>query len=202
MYDKIAGGTDCLNKPWVWDFFPEAVAQWCSVKKLLLEISENSQKNICAIIAFLTKLQAWNFIKKETLAWNFIKKETLAQVFSCEFCKISKNTFFYRTPPAAAFVPLTVDINSDRPSLESNLDRFGTLHFFESYLALRYLLLYYWKSKEKNTWRNPRLNWFLKAHRQISKKRCCEKYCSCDQACQVSALQGTPWRNYLENFLY
>ena len=25
---------------------------------------------------------------------NFIKKETLAQVFSCEFCKISKNTFF------------------------------------------------------------------------------------------------------------
>ena len=24
----------------------------------------------------------------------FIRKETLAQVFSCEFCKISKNTFF------------------------------------------------------------------------------------------------------------
>ena len=29
---------------------------------------------------------------------NFIKKETLAQVFSCEFCEISKNTFFYRPP--------------------------------------------------------------------------------------------------------
>ena len=28
----------------------------------------------------------------------FIKKETLAQVFSCEFCEISKNTFYYRTP--------------------------------------------------------------------------------------------------------
>ena len=28
------------------------------------------------------------------LACNFIKKETLAQVFSCEFCEISKNTFF------------------------------------------------------------------------------------------------------------
>ena len=27
-------------------------------------------------------------------AYNFIKKETLAQVFSCEFCEISKNTFF------------------------------------------------------------------------------------------------------------
>ena len=29
-------------------------------------------------------------------------KKTLAQVFSCEFCEISKNTFFYRTPPVAA----------------------------------------------------------------------------------------------------
>ena len=27
-------------------------------------------------------------------ACNFIKKETLAQVFSCEFCEISKSTFF------------------------------------------------------------------------------------------------------------
>ena len=27
-------------------------------------------------------------------AYNFIKKETLAQVFSYEFCEISKNTFF------------------------------------------------------------------------------------------------------------
>ena len=28
--------------------------------------------------------------------------ETLAQMFSCEFCKIYKNTFCYRTPPVAA----------------------------------------------------------------------------------------------------
>ena len=35
-------------------------------------------------------------------ACNFIQKETLAQVFSCEFYEISKNTFFYRTPPVAA----------------------------------------------------------------------------------------------------
>ena len=27
-------------------------------------------------------------------------KETLAQVFSCEFCEISKSTFSYRAPPA------------------------------------------------------------------------------------------------------
>ena len=33
---------------------------------------------------------------------NCIKKEILAQVFSCKFCEISKNMFFYRTPPVAA----------------------------------------------------------------------------------------------------
>ena len=33
---------------------------------------------------------------------NFVKKEILAQVFSCEFCEISKNTFFHRTPLVAA----------------------------------------------------------------------------------------------------
>ena len=28
--------------------------------------------------------------------------QTLAQMFFCEFCEISKNTFFYRTPLVAA----------------------------------------------------------------------------------------------------
>ena len=32
-------------------------------------------------------------------ACNFIKKETLAQALSCEFCEISKRSFFYRTTP-------------------------------------------------------------------------------------------------------
>ena len=36
-------------------------------------------------------------------AYNFIKKESLPQVFSCEFCKISKNTYSYRRPPVAAY---------------------------------------------------------------------------------------------------
>ena len=30
----------------------------------------------------------------QSQACNFVKKETLAQVFSCEFCEISRNTFF------------------------------------------------------------------------------------------------------------
>ena len=33
-------------------------------------------------------------IKLHVQAFNFITKETLAQLFSCEFCEISKNTFF------------------------------------------------------------------------------------------------------------
>ena len=63
----------------------EAVNWRCSVKKVFLEISQHSQKNTCARIYFLMKLQA--------SACNFIKKETLAQVFSCDFCETSKNNF-------------------------------------------------------------------------------------------------------------
>ena len=72
---------------------PEAVVQRCSVKKVFLEISQNSRENTCARVSFLLKL----------LACNFIKKETLAKVFSCEFYEIFKSSFFYRTPLVTAF---------------------------------------------------------------------------------------------------
>ena len=42
------------------------------------------------------------FCKKRSEACNFIKKQTLAQMFSCEFCEISKKTFLHRTPLVAA----------------------------------------------------------------------------------------------------
>ena len=42
------------------------------------------------------------FYKKGVAGLQLIKKETLAQVFSCDFCEISKSTFFYRTPLVAA----------------------------------------------------------------------------------------------------
>ena len=54
----------------------------CSVRKMFLEMSQNSQENTCARVSFLIK------------ACNFIKKEALAQVFSCKFCEILKNTFY------------------------------------------------------------------------------------------------------------
>ena len=48
-----------------------------------LEILQNSQENPCARVSFIIKLPA------------------SGHVFSCEFCKISKNTFSYSTPPVA-----------------------------------------------------------------------------------------------------
>ena len=57
----------------------EAATRGVLWEKVFLEISQNSQKNTCARVSFLIKLQALG---------------TLAQVFSCEFCEISKNTFF------------------------------------------------------------------------------------------------------------
>ena len=55
------------------------------MKKMFLEILLNSQENTCAGVSLLIKFQA--------SACNFIKKENLVQLFSCEFCEISKNTF-------------------------------------------------------------------------------------------------------------
>ena len=68
----------------------EAVVQRCSVKKVFLKISQNSQENTYAKGSFFL------------FFCNFIKKETLALVLSCEFCEIFKNNYFYRTPPMAA----------------------------------------------------------------------------------------------------
>ena len=54
------------------------------------------QKNTCARISFLI---------------NFIKKETLAQVFSWEFCEISKSTFYTKQLRTTAFLSLSTEIH-------------------------------------------------------------------------------------------
>ena len=63
-------------------------ANWgCSVKKVFLEILQNSQENTCARVSFLIKLQALGL-------W----------ILSCEFCKVSKNTFFTEQLQVAASI--------------------------------------------------------------------------------------------------
>ena len=48
------------QKPWMrLTFRTEAVVQECSVKKVYLEISQNSQENTCARVSFSIKLQTW-----------------------------------------------------------------------------------------------------------------------------------------------
>ena len=50
-------------------------------------------------LAFFTSSRPEGFCEKVA---GFIKKDTLAQMFSYEFCEISKNTFSYRTPLVAS----------------------------------------------------------------------------------------------------
>ena len=47
--------------------------------------------------SFISILKALVFLPCVMSAFNFIKKETLAQVFSGDFCEISKNTFLHNT---------------------------------------------------------------------------------------------------------
>ena len=56
----------------------------CFVKKVFLEISQNSQENSWARVPCLIK---------------FFKKKTLAHVFYSEFCESSKSTFFIEHLP-------------------------------------------------------------------------------------------------------
>ena len=65
----------------------EAAVQRCSVKKVFLEISQNSQENTCAKISFLIKLQALG-LRPTTL----LKKIFWHRCFPVNFAK------FLRTP--------------------------------------------------------------------------------------------------------
>ena len=60
--------------------------QRCSMKKVFLEISQYLQENTCARVLFFNKVA--------DLRLATVLKKTLAQVFSCDFCEISNNTFF------------------------------------------------------------------------------------------------------------
>ena len=90
-YRYLFGSTNQDTKVWVFLlklplFFFLIFAKRCSVKKVFLKISQNSQKNNSARVSFLIKLGG--------KLWNFIKKEALAQMFVCDFREIIKNTFF------------------------------------------------------------------------------------------------------------
>ena len=71
----------------------EAVVWRCSVKNVVLNnFAKLTGKHLCQSLLF----------NKVAGLCNVIKKNTLAEVFSCGFCEIFKNTFFYITPMVAA----------------------------------------------------------------------------------------------------
>ena len=73
----------------------------CPQKNLGLAWSRSSRQEV-----FCKKGVFRNFAKftGKHLWISSIKKETLGQVFSCEFCKFSKNIYYFRTPPVVASV--------------------------------------------------------------------------------------------------
>ena len=103
----------CLNYVWT-VIFPWS---FCSLKLQILRLFRAKSLKLQSVDSL------WNArsshrrcsVRKEVLKnfakftgkhlWQnlFFKKEALAQAFCCEFCEISKNAIFYRTPPDDCF---------------------------------------------------------------------------------------------------
>ena len=90
-------------------FLPTKILTQCFPKSLEWPIQKQSSGGVLRNFTKFTGKHLCQslFFNKVSGVCNFIKKESLAQVFSCEFCKISKNTFCYRTPL------VTTSINHD-----------------------------------------------------------------------------------------
>ena len=65
-------------------FYTQAVAQRCSVRKVFLEISQNSQESTRAKVSILIKLQA---------PATFLKKRLWHRCFSVNFVKFRRTPF-------------------------------------------------------------------------------------------------------------
>ena len=72
--------------PIVFSVKKEEVTQKCSVTKVFLKISQNSQKNTCARVSFLIKLQA--------LVCTFINNRLWHRCFLVNFDKLLRAPFF------------------------------------------------------------------------------------------------------------
>ena len=81
---------------------------------VLRNFSKFTGKHLC---------QSLFFNKVAGQACDFIKKETLAKLFSCEFCEVSKSTFFTEHLPVTASNKCKVSSNlGDYPKVLPNID--------------------------------------------------------------------------------
>ena len=88
------------------NFFTQHLRTTASVMMLLMTSSNDQfrsshqkcsiKKGVLKNFTKFTRKHLWqSFFFHKVVGWGLlIEKETLAQVFSCEFCEISKNTFF------------------------------------------------------------------------------------------------------------
>ena len=84
-------------------------------KRVLRNFPKFTWKHLCQSLLF-NKVAG---LRPATL----LKRETLAQVFSSEFCDISENTFFHRTPLVAASVNSIAAIKENEISCYSQEKR-------------------------------------------------------------------------------
>ena len=90
----------------------EAVVQICSVKKVFLEIFQNSQENTFTRDSFLTKLQAWGTDEKKRSLWH--------RCFPMNFAKFLRTPFF-----AEHLRWLLLNMDNDKSYLSwHNINRF------------------------------------------------------------------------------
>ena len=84
----------------------EAVAQRCSVKKMFLKVSQNSQENICARDCFLIK----SGLRPATL----LKKSLWHRCFPADFMKFLRTPFFLKNTSGGRFFIYLFVINKSK----------------------------------------------------------------------------------------
>ena len=90
--------------------------------------------------------------------------ETLAQVFSWEFCEISKKTFFYRAPPVSGFDYYQVKNLSKLLTYKNERPRWKTPMIFPGFLGIPWLT-----KKSHNNPRNLRTTRILSSLKKNTK---------------------------------
>ena len=90
-------------------FIEKTVSFWDSVKKFRKSYQRCSTKKLfLKILQYYRKTPWWSFFSLEAWRPSNSLKETPTQLFSCEYCKIFGNTFFYRTPLGNCFCKLNL----------------------------------------------------------------------------------------------
>ena len=110
---EISGLLSVINPFYTNVPLPGVVLHRCSVKKLFLKISQNSQANTCTRVSSLIRLQGIAGLRPTTL----LKKKIWHRCFPVNFVKFLKNIFFYWAPLVGASISLWPPRNVRKPEV-------------------------------------------------------------------------------------